>query len=295
MKPTAKSFLLDLLSTLRTGAMPVSALVSAAARFGLEENSVRVALARLLAVGQVTRDERGQYHLGTRAEAVRRHVTSWREVETRLDARPWSGRWIAVLPPYDAPRLSPRARRRHEHALRLLGFRPLTGGVDLRPDNLAGGVETVRGELHALGLDPHAVVCTLGALDAATDARARGLWDTAALRAGYRESLAALAKSERRLAQLPEQAAMVESFRLGGRVIRQIVLDPLLPEPLVLAEERAALIAAMRRYDQLGRACWANFMRQVGAPARAGRRLDNSHAPADTRLAHGPQSLNATL
>ena len=54
---------------------------------------------------------------------------------------------------------------------------------------------------------------------------------------------------------------MTESFRLGGQAIRQIVLDPLLPEPIVPAAERAALVAALRRYDRMGRSCWAEFMR----------------------------------
>ena len=37
---------------------------------------------------------------------------------------------------------------------------------------------------------------------------------------------------------------MVESFLLGGRVIRELVLDPLLPEPIVPDAERDALVAA---------------------------------------------------
>ena len=36
---------------------------------------------------------------------------------------------------------------------------------------------------------------------------------------------------------------MVESFLLGGRVIRQLVLDPLLPEPILPVGERDALVA----------------------------------------------------
>ena len=40
--------------------MPVRALVAAASPFEIEENSLRVALARLLAAGTVERDERGE-------------------------------------------------------------------------------------------------------------------------------------------------------------------------------------------------------------------------------------------
>jgi phenylacetic acid degradation operon negative regulatory protein len=59
---------------------------------------------------------------------------------------------------------------------------------------------------------------------------------------------------------------MVESFLLGGRVIRELVLDPLLPEPLAPEAERRALVAAMRRYDRAGRRAWASFMAHYGAP-----------------------------
>ena len=65
MEPTAKSLILDLLSTLRPGsAMPVGALVEAGSLFGLSGNNVRVSIARLLAGGQIARDERGHYRLG---------------------------------------------------------------------------------------------------------------------------------------------------------------------------------------------------------------------------------------
>ncbi len=283
MKPTAKSFILDLLSTLRGGAMPVSALVTAGAHFEIEENNIRVALARLLAAGRVARDERGQYGLGAQAEPVRRHVTSWRALSDRI--APWSGGWIGVH--RSRARLTAPTLRRRARALRYLGFRMLEPGIEVRPDNLRGGVAAVRCELHALGLEADALVFEIRQLDAATDARARRLWDTAALRLAYRRAIAELAQSEKRMARFSERDAMIESFRLGGRVIRQLVLDPQLPEPLVPAKEREALVAAMRRYDRLGRVCWARFMREAGAP--------HLHAPADTRMANGPQHLRAAI
>jgi phenylacetic acid degradation operon negative regulatory protein len=59
---------------------------------------------------------------------------------------------------------------------------------------------------------------------------------------------------------------MAESFLLGGRVIRQLVLDPLLPEPLAPESERRALAQALRRYDRAGRRAWAGFLARHGAP-----------------------------
>jgi phenylacetic acid degradation operon negative regulatory protein len=277
--PSAKSLVLDLLSTLAGGTMPVSALVRAGGLFGIAENSVRVALARLLAAGQIERDERGRYRLGAQAAPIDRRVTSWRRLGERI--RSWDEGWLGV----HSAGLPPRAAelRRRERALRFLGFRELAMGLAVRPDNLRGGAGAVREELRSLGLPAGPMVFEMGALDAATDARARSLWDVSALCAGYRQSLADLDQSEKHLQVASEDEAMVESFLLGGRVIRQLVLDPLLPEPIVPVAERDALVAAMRRYDRLGRACWAGFLERHG--------VLGGRTPADTRIPDGASRL----
>jgi phenylacetic acid degradation operon negative regulatory protein len=181
------------------------------------------------------------------------------------------------------PRPAERQVRRRERALRFLGFRALEPGLAVRPDNLRGGAAALREELRALGLEAGALVFELGDLDAASEARARGLWDVAALCSGYRQSLADIDASEKQLQLATEEQAMVESFLLGGRVIRQLVLDPLLPEPIVPTAERDALVEAMRRYDRLGRACWAGFMERHG--------VLGGRAPADTRIPDGASRL----
>src|SRR5690606_6852301 len=142
----AKSLILDLLSTLRRGSMPVRALVEAGALFGVAEGSVRVALTRLRADGLVERDERGSYRLGAKARAVSERVRGWRRLDERV--RAWNGAWLAVLAAPGARSAPARAAQRgHARALRLLGFRELTRDVAVRPDNLAGGIDAVRAEL----------------------------------------------------------------------------------------------------------------------------------------------------
>ncbi len=273
--PSPRSLVLDLLSTLRDGSLPVGALVAAAGLFDIPENGVRVALSRLLARGLAVRDERGRYRLGPRAAALNERVVSWRRLEERL--RRWDGGWLGVQ---HADRRGRRGEAA-ERALRLLGFARLAPGLRVRPDNLRGGVESARDELSALGLEPEALVFTLGGLDPRTEARARRLWDTTALRERYAESLRVLAASEARLPSLAEADAMVESFALGGRVIRALVQDPLLPEPLVPADERRAVVAALRRYDRAGRRSWAAFLARHGAPhARLNLPVDGALAVA---------------
>ena len=268
MPVTPKSLILDLLSTAPQSGMPVGALVAAGHLFGISENSSRVTLARLRAARLIEQDERGRYRLADAAVPVGKQVTSWRDVERRV--RAWDGSWIGVHTA-GVQRSERRAHRHGERALRLLGFEPFDASLHLRPDNLVGGVAAVRQQLYELGLNAKSVVFGLHDLGATAERRAWRLWDTAALRREYRTSLAALRKSERRLAALPSHTALVESFQLGGRVIRQIVLDPLLPEPLVPTNERTALVEAMCRYDRAGRQCWSAFLKQA-APAREHRR-----------------------
>jgi phenylacetic acid degradation operon negative regulatory protein len=265
---TAKSFVVDQLSVLAGRPMPVRALVAAASLFHIEENSLRVALARLVAGGTVERDERGAYRLGERARPVQQQVASWRRLEERV--RPWRGGWIGVAT-NGLPRV---ARRRAARAFRFFGFRELTPGLHVRPDNLTRPFAEIRGELLSLGLPDRAAVLVIAELDPLSDARARSLWDTPKLVAEYRRSLADLEASAARLTVISPKEAMVETFTLGGRVIRQLALDPLLPDPIVDGAQRRALVAAMRRYDRLGHAAWRAFF--------ADYRLTSVRAPVDS-------------
>lgn len=257
MSPSPRSLILDLLQTLGRASAPVRALVSAASLFGIAENSLRVALARLRSDGLVESDARGSYRLGPGARAVSREVRSWRQLEEKLV--PWQGGWVAAY----ADRLqrgTARERGRRVRALRLLGFRPFASGVDLRPDNLVGGVARVRERLADLGVAGPALIFRIDELDESAEAEARSLWDGPALVASYRAMKASLKESASRLPELPREAAMAESFRVGGKALRQLALDPLLPEPIVPAAERRALVETMDRYDRLGRRAWTGWL-----------------------------------
>ena len=106
----------------------------------------------------------------------------------------------------------------------------------------------------------------MDALDPADDARARGLWDVAGLCEGYERSERDLHASLLQLPRLDEGQAMVESYLLGGRILRQLVLDPLLPDPIAPTHGRRRLVDAMKRYDEAGRLAWSAFMARHGAP-----------------------------
>ncbi len=261
--------------------MPVSALVEAGELFGIAENSVRVALTRLRSARQVERDARGRYRLGEGARPVGRRVTSWREIERQL--RRWDGGWVGVL---EGTRPSGGARaelRRRSRAQRFLGFRGLRATLSVRPDNLRGGCGALQAELAELGLPAGDLVFELRSLDSLTEARARQLWSAESLRTDHRKLRAELEKSAARLPEMPVERAMVESFLLGGRVIQQLVLDPLLPDVIVSGAERRELLESMRRYDRLGRNAWAGFLARFDVP--------HLSAPADTGMGAGADRL----
>ena len=275
-RPSPRSLILDLLSTLQRGSMPVAALVEAGDLFGIPGGSVRVALARLFAAGRVARDSRGRYRVGPQALPVQRWVGGWR----RLDAqtRSWDGSWHAVHLPTSGARVP------SQRALLRLGFREFRPGLQLRPANRRGGTVGLRDALFELGLDSSALVYRLRELEAAEDVAARRLWDVATLTAGYRKSSKALERSTRKLRTASEARQMVETFLLGGSVIQQLVADPLLPEEILPREGFHELLAAMRDYDRLGRSCWGSLLARHGVPHRS--------APLDTRLLeHGARDL----
>jgi len=250
--------------------MPVRALVEAGALLGIEENNLRVSLARLYASRRIERDARGRYRLGPAVAAISLRLRNWRELGTRQ--RTWRGDWIAV----HCARLGRGpARRRRERALEMLGFRELETGLSLRPDNLRGGLANVREQLVALASGDEARDCALGRvfvirdLDPTSDLEARDLWDADQLVCEAESSREALHRSEARLPQLPNDEAMVESFLVGGRVLRQLVRHPMLPTELLDPAPLDNLLEAMQQYDALGRDSWARFLARHDVPHRA--------------------------
>lgn len=277
LNPTARSLILDLLSTLRRGTMPVRALIEAGALLGIEENNIRVSLARLYASGRIERDERGRYRLGPAVAAISLRLRSWRDLGSR--SRSWRGEWIAV----HCARLGRGpARRRRERALELLGFREIEVGLSLRPDNLRGGLAQTREQLLALAGGDEARDSALGRvfticdLDPASDLEARSLWDADQLARDAEASLEDLRASEARLSRLSNDEAMVETFLVGGRVLRQLVRHPLLPPEILDPAALENLLDAMKQYDTLGRDSWARFLAQHDVPHRA--------LPLDSRI-----------
>ncbi|WP_394823073.1 PaaX family transcriptional regulator C-terminal domain-containing protein [Pendulispora albinea] len=280
MAPTAKSLILDLLSAAGGGvSITVKKLAVACSLFDISENSVRVTLVRLSSAGLIEAAGRGEYRLGEVAAELATEVAGWRTAEMRV--RNWGGDYVAVHG--SAPVGSDRSvRKRRARALQMLGFRELERGLSVRPNNLDGGIDSVRSRLHTLGLELEASVFCASGFDPELDARARHLWDGKALEASYRRLRSRMDAWLERAPELDLDVQAREVFLLGASAIRQVVYDPLLPAPLVDAEARRAFVQDVQAFDRAGRAIWRRFLGlRLGSAALSTVQPSDDNPPPD--------------
>lgn len=261
MKPTAKNLILGLLLASEGEALSARDFVGACALFDIRENNARVALVRLTAEGLIEAEGRGSYRLAGPAHELADQVATWRTAEQRL--RPWSGGYLAVHSGA-LGRSDRTALRRRGRALQMLGLREFERGFYLRPDNIED-VASVRERLYALGLEREASVFVAQDFDAKRCASIRTLWDGKALNAHYRKQRARLETWMAKAERLETDVAARESFLLGSSAIREVVFDPLLPEPFVDTTARAGYIETVRAFDRCGHTLWRRT-RQLGLP-----------------------------
>ncbi|MGE5453091.1 MAG: PaaX family transcriptional regulator C-terminal domain-containing protein [Acidobacteriota bacterium] len=256
-KPSAPSLILDLLlASSPAQGLSVGELVSACQLFDLSDNSVRVSLVRLASEGKVEAVGRGHYRLGPQAWDLAQDVATWRDSGARV--RDWSGDWVMVLSA-NLGRSDRKALRRRERALGLLGFQEWEKGIALRPHNLTGTVDDLRRRLYALGLERQAAVLVASELDEPRAQAARALWDTRRLNSSYRHGRVQLEDWLARSSALPLDTAARECYLLGHQAIRQVIFDPLLPDPLVDGVARQRFFDTVRSFDEAGHAIWQGF------------------------------------
>jgi len=184
-------------------------------------------------------------------------IHGWRTVSSRVGD--WDGAWAAVFTA-DLSRTDRPALRRRLRALRFLGFEELKPGLFLRPNNLTPGIDGIRDELVALGLDADASVFRMQELNPEQEQHARAMWDSPRLEQTYSKLHGDLTVSMDRLEELPLNDSVREAFLLGREGIRHVVLDPLLPEPLVDEDKRSSMVGILQDYCDKGLNLWARFL-----------------------------------
>jgi phenylacetic acid degradation operon negative regulatory protein len=256
-EPTARHLLMNLLLAVDGGVLSAADAVAAARLFDISGNATRVALARLAGTGLIEAIGRGRYRLGPTGLALAKEVSTWRAAEERL--RPWDGGWIMVATG-GLPRTDRGALRMRDRALAMLGLRELEAGLFIRPDNLAGGPAGLRARLRALGIGNEAPVFRALDLDVERERNAWTLWADDDLARVYGDWLHRIDGWLGQAGGLPLGQAAREAFLLGDAAIRQLVFDPLLPEPLADVELRRALRDVVIRLDDVGHAIWRRYL-----------------------------------
>ena len=261
---TARRLLLELVTARPRHSFSIAALCRAGEIVGFSAPSIRMAVTRLSEEGTLERDG-GSYTLHPQALLASPHVQNW---ATRHTTRiHWSGTWAAVDNSTTA-RTDRTALRHHDRALSMLGFRVWRGTLHIRPDNLTGGIDTLRSTLQATGMASDAIVFGVHHVDADSDSGLRKLWDTDALVARLEQKASALAESKDRLPELTSEEFAHESLVLGSEAISMLLRDPLLPDELCDPEPYRCLVEITRDYQNTAQDIWGRLLGLEGSRAR---------------------------
>ena len=249
---TARSVIASTLLGTHPPSMPARALVRSGALFDIPEGTVRVALSRMVATGELTVTE-GRYALaGHLLSRQGRQDQSRRGTTGGLQ---WTGRWeMAVVQAVARPAAQRASLRDAMVQLRLAELRE---GVWMRPANLPVDRPSTSKELAAAAChwfdmapppNPTALAAQLWDLEAWAD-RARIL---------LREMRKVAAPLERgRADRLPA------AFTLSAAVLRHLQADPILPVDLLPASwPGSPLRTEFDEFDGLFTTRWRAWLRQ---------------------------------
>lgn len=230
----ARSLALSALLGTHPPALPARALVALAELFGIAGGTMRTALSRMVAAGEVAADS-GWYRLAGRL--LDRQQAQ--DIGRRPPAPDWDGRWHTVIAASDQRELADR--RQFRAVLTDHRFGELRPDTWLRPANLPSP-----------DLGPAAYVVT-GPI-ASTDGRANEpalldrLWDLASI-ARSAEQLLDRIDAVRAGTDLTDHSSIPEAFTLSAAVVRFLRAEPLLPA--ALTPDDWPVDDLRRRYDEL--------------------------------------------
>jgi phenylacetic acid degradation operon negative regulatory protein len=233
---TARSAVLSTLLGAHPPELSARSLVRVGELFGIAEGTIRVALSRMVAAGELTQSN-GDYALTARLLARQARQDASRAPEVRE----WSGDWeIAVV---TADRRPPTERTAFRQTMTALRLAELREGTWLRPANLARPLDGFAGT--------DCVVMT-GRPLGEPDELVAALWDLTEWAARARLLHKALDAAD----------ALPERFILAAAVLRHFVADPLLPPELLPPEWPGDALRA--RYEDFDAAFQSVLRAHIG-------------------------------
>ena len=203
---TARSVVLSVLLGAHPAWATAAELVRLTADFDVREPTLRVALTRMVAAGDLVRSADG-YRLSDRLLARQRRQDDALNPRTRV----WEGDWLTVI--VTTVGADARSRAGMRTALQHSRFGELREGVWLRPDNLATGLPD----------DADGRVRLLRSRDDDPSGLAVQLWDLP----GWSRIGHALLRDMKAANGIPEQ------FAAAAAIVRHLLTDPVLPDELL--------------------------------------------------------------
>ena len=239
-KMTARSVVLSVLLGAHPAWATSAELLQLTSDFGIREQTLRVALTRMVAAGDLVRSDDG-YRLSDRLLARQKRQDDALDPRTR----DWDGSWLTLV--ITAFGMDARARAALRNTLQIKRFGEIREGVWLRPDNLDDELPTEVGQR----------VRVLRARDDEPVELSRQLWDLPAW----------AATGQRLLADMAAARDVPGRFRLAAGIVRHLLTDPVLPEDLLPAHWPGVEL----------RTAYADFAAELGARRDEGRLVE---APA---------------
>jgi phenylacetic acid degradation operon negative regulatory protein len=238
---TARSVIASTLLGVRPPQLPTRSLVASAELLGVTAGTARVAMSRMVAVGELEPTSDGYRLAGHLLARQARQLQS----RTGPPDAAWDGSWRTALVPAEARPAGERAALRR--AMAALRYGELRDGAWLRPDNLPPGTLPAAETVAAAQ-----TIVVVGPLGAGSDpaAVARSLWDLDGWAATADDLLRELRPLQQRL-DAEDASALAEGFVVAAAVLRHLQADPLLPPPLLPdAWPGTALRSAEDRFDR---------------------------------------------
>ncbi|GII04439.1 PaaX domain-containing protein, C- domain protein [Planobispora takensis] len=238
---TARSVVLSTLLGAHPPHLKARHLVRAGELFGISEGTVRVALSRMVAAGDLLQED-GGYRLSGRL----------RERQARQDAsrapltRGWDGSWeVAIVTAERRPAAERAAFRDAMAALRMAEIRE---GVWMRPDNLVRDTPLQNAhDPEDAGTPPGSTAHPAIVAGQCTFLRAVPEGDPAVLAASLWDLPAWAGRARALRAGFDSASSVAGRFALAAAILRHLLTDPLLPPGLLPGDWPGA--GLRHRYD----------------------------------------------
>ena len=209
MRMTARSVVLSVLLGAHPAWATTAELLRLTADFDIRESTLRVALTRMVAAGDLVRSQDG-YRLSDRLLARQRRQDDALDPPTR----DWDGSWVVVV--VTTVGADARTRSALRTTLSHNRFGELREGIWLRPDNLAVAMPEQAGDM----------VRMLTARDHDDAGLANRLWDLI----GWATT------GHRLLAEMNAADDIPDRFVVAAGMVRHLLTDPVLPAELLPPE-----------------------------------------------------------